>query len=115
MPSGSVDGRFGGAACATRGIGGIVVPRDGGAVVVRTDGRCSGSVSCDVPPGARERGSGAGCFGGPNRSSLGSMIGLAWFDCTRSIKLFTAVDSVLAIAGKTTKDHLAATQIWSGK
>jgi hypothetical protein len=43
------------------------------------------------------------------------MTGLFWFDCTRSIKLFTAVDSVLAIAGQTTKDHLPTTQIWSGK
>jgi len=54
-------------------------------------------------------------FGAPNRSSVGSMTGWAWFDWTSSIRLFTAVDSVFAIAGKTTKDHLGATQIWSGK
>jgi hypothetical protein len=39
-------------------IGGMVVLRDGGAVVTRTGGGTFGSWCCDVPLGARPRGSG---------------------------------------------------------
>jgi hypothetical protein len=128
-----VDGRVVG-----RDSGGIVLPRVGSAVDMRTGGGISGT-SCEVECGARVRGSGAtspapriggtgdvirGAFtlvdlGDENKSALGSGTACCLLFCTRSISSFTAVDSVLAMRQLPLKAKREARRIandpWCGK
>jgi hypothetical protein len=103
-----------------RPIGGIVVPRAGDAVVMRTcgGGGCCVSEWFDVLCGARPRGSGATSpapriggivlviraggrtrvdFGSANKSADGSSTRCPVPPCTKLISSFTAVDSVFAM------------------
>jgi hypothetical protein len=118
-------GRPAGDAAVGRDSGGIVLPRSGSALDIRT-GDGGGSECCDVAFGARRGGSGstspapriggigdvrrgarAGVdIGAPNRSAAGSARSCCFPFCTSSISSFTAVDSVLAMAFQTPQ-HVA--------